>query len=152
MPFGNAAVSITKAHNIGGHESYVVARFNFSNGKSQALGEYVAYTLQFLEKNSDKFRLRRIAALGPFSILANGMMSSDGYPGAVFITNIFTGLTGRLKVLSDRLQQGLWSFEELKAPLGFRTAVNGLRIYQSHIYWTKSDLFAAYKIPITKSG
>ncbi|KHN95588.1 Six-bladed beta-propeller, TolB-like protein [Metarhizium album ARSEF 1941] len=152
LPFANASVGITRITDINGLETYVIAGGNFSNGESPAPGEYTVYTLQFLNKYSEEFKLRKIAALGPSSISANGIISSDEYPGVVFIADSFTGLIGRLDVSTGRFQQGVWSYKELKAPPGLRTGVNGVKLYQSHLYWTNSELVAVYKVPITASG
>ncbi|QPG96812.1 hypothetical protein C2857_005311 [Epichloe festucae Fl1] len=149
LPSGNAAVSITRVHNIGGLESYVVLGGNFSDVEHPIPGHFTAYTLQFFD---DEVKLRRIAALGPSSITANGITSSDAHPGVVFIADSLAGVIGRLDVFSGRFEQGLWSYEELRAPPCCWTGVNVLKIYQSHLYWTNSDLTAVYKVPITASG
>lgn len=52
---------------------------------------------------------------------------------------------------SGRFEQGIWSHEELKAPSWGWTGVNGLKIYQSHLYWTNSELLKVYKVPIAGS-
>ena len=152
LPFGNASVGITQVHNVNGMETYVVAGGNFTDGEHPHPGTYVFYTLQFLSKHSTKFRLKKLAALGPSSIAANGIISSEDYPGIVFIADSFLGLIGRLDVSTGRFEQGLWAYPELKAPPGFRTGVNGLKLYKGHLYWTNSLRIGVYKVPITKNG
>ncbi|KID95131.1 quinoprotein amine dehydrogenase beta chain-like protein, partial [Metarhizium majus ARSEF 297] len=152
LPGSNAAVGITQVNDIGGLETYVVFGGNFTDGESPHAGEYQAFTLQFLDKHSDKFKLKKIAALGPSSVSANGIISSPEYPGVVFVADSFTGLIGRLDVSTGHFQQGVWAYKELKAPPGFRTGVNGVKIFESHLYWTNSDLIAVYKVPLTESG
>ncbi len=152
LPFGNASVGITQVHDIDGLETYVVTGADFRDGRTPISGTYTAYTLQFMNKYSDTFKLRKITALGPSSVSANGIISSDEYPGVVFIADSFTGVIGRLDVPNGRFEQGVWSYDELKAPAGQRLGINGVKIYQSHLYWTNSQRLAVYKVPITKSA
>ncbi|GAB0132611.1 hypothetical protein EsDP_00001041 [Epichloe bromicola] len=149
LPCGNAAVGITRVHNIGGLESYVVVGGNYSGVENPIPGQFTAYTLQFW---NDEVKLRRIAALGSSSIAASGITSSDAHPGVVFIADSFAGVIGRLDVSSGRFEQGIWSYKELKAPSWGWTGVKGLKIYQSHLYWTNSELTAVYKVPIKTSS
>lgn len=152
LPFGNASVGITQINDVDGLETYVVTGADFVDGRNPVSGTYTAYTLQFLNKHSDAIRLRNITALGPTGVSANGITSSDKYPGIVFIADSFTGLIGRLDVPRRIFQQGVWSYDELKPPAGKRLGINGVKIFNSHLYWTNSQRLAVYKVPITKSG
>lgn len=152
LPFGNSSVGITQISDIDGLETWVVTGADFVDGRTPVSGTYTAYTMQFKNKHNDKVKLRKITALGAAGVSANGIISSDDYPGIVFIADSFTGQIGRLDVARRRFQQGVWKYPELSAPEGQRLGINGIKIWKSHLYWTNSQRLAVYKVPITKSG
>jgi hypothetical protein len=151
LPFGNASVGITQISDIDGLETYVVTGADFLDGQNPISGTYTAYTLQF-KKKTDEVQLKKITALGPVGVAANGIISSDDYPGVVFIADSFTGYIGRLDVYSGVFEQGVWSYEELSAPPGMRLGINGIKVFKGFLYWTNSMRRAVYKVPITKTG
>ena len=154
LPKGTSAIGITAFEDTDGLETYVVTSGNFTfEGKIAALaGTFSAWTIKFPDSHSFNATVKEITSLGETALAPNGILNTKDIPGVVLFADCYAGNVGVLNVASGHFQPAVWTYPEMGRPQNVFEGINGIKIFDGHLYWTNTVMVCVFKAPIQANG
>ncbi|KAH6980586.1 hypothetical protein BKA56DRAFT_673087 [Ilyonectria sp. MPI-CAGE-AT-0026] len=151
--YGITQVPVTSRHHR--PETFIVVGSNATGIGSPVIGSFGAWAIEFHpSKHADKVQVRKVSDMSKKSRFLNGVASIPDRSDAILVADSANGLVGRLDLSSGIFDTSAFVFPEM-APIkgtALPIGVNGIKVYNGHLYWTWSYSVSIYRIAITPAG
>lgn len=111
-------------------------------------GSWSAWMVSF---DGEDVVTEKISDLSPETLLSNGIAS---VPNGVLLADSARGVVSRLDLSTLEYEDSIISLPEMLTTPDFELGIgiNGIKIFNDHLYFSNTALASIYRIPITKAG